>query len=279
MRSHMQGAVMMGIHVAVLGATACLPPPPGVACGDKWCPDRALCVPVGQDVGVQQLACVAHDICGNGIIEGDEECDCGDDGIIAPGASCAGRGNSDTSGLCRKDCKLHCGDGVLDADEVCDPKLEFRQSCADLRYDFGQPECSLSCREFTTSTCGLWNWQPMVSGVSPTISLQSVWGSGINNTFLVGHDGTILYYNGIKWQSMNSKTSDDLMGVWGSGPDDVFVVGLAGTILHYDGNTWQTLDFRVPSTSGSVWGAVVMMSLLPEIMIQCGIMTEPAGKR
>ncbi len=58
MITQIERAVMIGFYVAVtMGGGACLSQP-GVACGDKWCPERTLCAPLGSDVDHQQLMCV-----------------------------------------------------------------------------------------------------------------------------------------------------------------------------------------------------------------------------
>lgn len=82
-------------------------------CGDKLCQtniENAVACP--QD-------CLA--MCGNGIVEGDEQCDKGIDGMPA------------SSSICDKDCTLaECGDGVLNesAGEVCDDgNLDDADAC------------------------------------------------------------------------------------------------------------------------------------------------------
>jgi hypothetical protein len=59
---------------------------------------------------------------------------------------------------------------------------------------------------------------------------------------------------------MPSPTTADLRAVWGSGPEDVFAVGLDGTILHYDGSAWSAMDTPFSSSQSppslyAVWGS------------------------
>ena len=56
-----------------------------------------------------------------------------------------------------------------------------------------------------------------------------MWGSGPDDVFVVGYDGTVLRYNGSEWQDMSNDEWFALYDVWGSGPDDVFAVGWDGT--------------------------------------------------
>ena len=46
-----------------------------------------------------------------------------------------------------------------------------------------------------------------------------------------------------------------LLAVHGTGPDNVFVVGTQGTVLHFDGATWtrESLDFNLPRPLRGVW--------------------------
>ena len=54
-----------------------------------------------------------------------------------------------------------------------------------------------------------------------------MWGSGPNDVFAVGANGTILHStnDGASWHAQTSGTTQTLYGVWGSGPNDVFAVG------------------------------------------------------
>jgi cysteine-rich repeat protein len=90
--------------------------------------------------------------CGNGVVEGDEECDaasensdtkpstcrtncknpsCGDFVVDAEEQCDRGNGNSNLlADSCRLDCRYpHCGDGVLDSNEQCDGGISCLSTC------------------------------------------------------------------------------------------------------------------------------------------------------
>src|SRR5512136_387349 len=82
-----------------------------------------------------------------------------------------------------------------------------------------------------------WGWQnPLPQGNA----LRGVWGSSSSDVFAVGHDGTIIRYDGTAWNTVGSMTTHVLFSVWGTSSSDVFAVGNAGTVLHYDGTTWKS---------------------------------------
>jgi len=110
------------------------------------------------------MHCISHEIpmeagggwvapdeyCGDGIINGDEECDGADFG----GQDCADLGNGPGDYLvCLPDCtiddsecpSISCGDGVIDENEDCDPCAETQPDCADWDLGAGQIGCNLDC--------------------------------------------------------------------------------------------------------------------------------------
>lgn len=89
--------------------------------------------------------CVAMPVCGNGIVEGAEECDDGPQ-------------NSDTAPeACRTSCKrAYCGDGVIDIFEDCEKGNKFLEglaSCIDLGYSGGTLRCDPEYCEFDDERC------------------------------------------------------------------------------------------------------------------------------
>ncbi|MFN0246831.1 MAG: hypothetical protein ACKV2T_07970 [Kofleriaceae bacterium] len=65
----------------------------------------------------------------------------------------------------------------------------------------------------------------------------------------VGKAGTLIYQVGNTWQPRTSGTSEWLRGVWGSGTDDIFVVGHQGTVLHSttSASLWGPVTTTFPS--------------------------------
>lgn len=105
------------------------------------------------------------------------------------------------------------------------------------------------------------------------ISLNAVWGSDSSNVWAVGGNGTILYWDGNRWNDISKsvlcKTTSNLFGVWGpkqtkfstqkSNGCRIWVVGDNGTVICGDGNSWDgckktvILSNRIPVLR-KVWG-------------------------
>lgn len=97
-----------------------------------------------------------------------------------------------------------------------------------------------------------WRWQVRSP---PGRELRAIWGSGPADVFAVGQAGTVLHYDGERWESQPSGADQDLSDVWGSGPTDVIAVGYGGTILRYDGQGWQREPSATPMPLFTIWGS------------------------
>jgi hypothetical protein len=96
-------------------------------------------------------------------------------------------------------------------------------------------------------------WIAVSSGT--TNDLNAIWGSGPNDVWAVGMNGTILHWNGTAWASVPSGTVNQLYGAWGSGPSDVWAVGSGGTILHWNGAAWASVPSGETDNIYTVWGS------------------------
>jgi hypothetical protein len=50
-------------------------------------------------------------------------------------------------------------------------------------------------------------------------------------------------------------TVPPLSAIWGSGPNDIFIVGADGTVRHFDGASWTAHDLGPDQSLATVWGA------------------------
>lgn len=77
-----------------------------------------------------------------------------------------------------------------------------------------------------------------------TKTLRNVWGSGPEDYWAVGDNGTIAHYDGTEWRPSATRVDDRLYGVYGSGPGDVYAVGGTGRglILRWNGSSWIQFD-------------------------------------
>jgi photosystem II stability/assembly factor-like uncharacterized protein len=73
----------------------------------------------------------------------------------------------------------------------------------------------------------------------------------------VGSGGTILHNVGQGWTPQTSGTTQDLDAIWGSGANDVYVGGQNGTLLHSvdHGQTWTPQDAGTPQAFFTIWGS------------------------
>lgn len=104
--------------------------------------------------------------------------------------------------------------------------------------------------------------------------LSAVWGSSTSDVFFVGAKGTILHYNGVSWDSMDTGVFNELNDVWGTSSKDVFAVGDRGIILHYDGNDWSLMpsgtDEHLTYVGGSSPEDVIAVTYKSSILVYDG---------
>ena len=94
-------------------------------------------------------------MCGDGELNGTEECD----GNDLDGLTCLDYGFENGSLLCTDECDLFtdacstCGDGLLSATEACDGDNFGGQSCQGLGYAGGTLSCAPDCSQVLESGC------------------------------------------------------------------------------------------------------------------------------
>ena len=105
--------------------------------------------------GYNTAGCDIQQVCGNGTIEGLEQCD----GDTLGTASCETAGFHTGTVSCNADCTLntsgcyqYCGDGIRNGLEDCDGNAMGAESCASLGYYFGTLTCDATCN-YSTESC------------------------------------------------------------------------------------------------------------------------------
>ena len=95
-----------------------------------------------------------------------------------------------------------------------------------------------------------WHWDsPLPQGNN----LNGVWGAASLKYFAVGKFGTIIYYNGSTWITMETPVRKELYSVWGSYINDVYAVGDT-VLLHYNGSVWSQMTYPGMEKLFGVWG-------------------------
>ena len=143
----------------------------GLVCRSNICQEEEPCTPQATlpctcadlSTGARQCdafgvwgACVCSE-CGNGIIEGDEQCD----SLALGGLTCATASSHPYGVLgCTAACQLDtsgchgCGNGTIDSGEVCDGNNVSTETCASQSSElFGDLACNDDCSGYDTSDC------------------------------------------------------------------------------------------------------------------------------
>jgi len=94
-------------------------------------------------------------------------------------------------------------------------------------------------------------------------SINGMWGSSINNIYVVGNSGKIARStNGTisnSWKSIASPTKKNLNGIYGASDSYIYAAGDDGTIAYYGGAMynykWKLVPKITSQTLNSVWGS------------------------
>ena len=80
-------------------------------------------------------------------------------------------------------------------------------------------------------------------------------------TMINGHS-MVYHNNGLQWVDTQLPVNADLWGLWGSSENDVYCVGDSGTIVNFDGNKWNNLsvddNIRLRGIHGQLGTAYVL---------------------
>ncbi len=99
--------------------------------------------------------------------------------------------------------------------------------------------------------------------VSSIPSINGIWGSSINNIYVVGNNGKIARSTqGTKsnsWKMVTSPTTKKLNGIFGASDSYIYAAGDNGTIVYYGGAMynykWKLVPNITNQTLNSVWGS------------------------
>jgi hypothetical protein len=96
-----------------------------------------------------------------------------------------------------------------------------------------------------------WEWQyPLPQGND----LNDVWFDLSGVGYTVGDAGTILRYDGARWELMPSPVAEDINAVWGYPGGIVTAVGGGGALLSFDGDRWVRENQHTIIHYTDVWG-------------------------
>lgn len=100
-----------------------------------------------------------------------------------------------------------------------------------------------------------------VSGVPGGMGTNAVGGSGPNDVWAVGWDGTggfggnIAHFDGANWSAVASpNTSSNLNAVWAVNPTTAVIVGNGGVAYRWDGLAWQSDASGTGNNLYAAWG-------------------------
>ncbi|NVB41943.1 hypothetical protein G6O69_29205 [Pseudenhygromyxa sp. WMMC2535] len=193
--------------------------------------------------------------CGNGEIEGDEQCD-GDVGEL----TCVDAGYGSGELGCNEDCTFNvelcdpCGNGVIDEGELCDGEALGDATCESEGFESGDLACNETCDAFVTDACvegdGWWGYDFESGDMSAewVLSGNADWYASTTSP----NNGT---YTGENGDIGNSQTSTMAVTLDFTQDGDVTFWYRVSTEVNYD-----YLRFYIDGTLQNEWSGVVAWS-------------------
>ena len=83
--------------------------------------------------------------------------------------------------------------------------------------------------------------------------LFSMWGASATDVWAAGYNGTLVHYDGTKWEVRSSGITDQIVSIHGTASNDIFALS-GNVLLHYDGTKWTTETDQL--SQESTWGVV-----------------------
>jgi photosystem II stability/assembly factor-like uncharacterized protein len=94
-------------------------------------------------------------------------------------------------------------------------------------------------------------WSEQLVGTPPR-DLQGVCFLNDQNGYIVGNNGTLLYFNGLVWQTLASGTTENINGIYLASNQSGYLAGNAGTIIKYQGEGFNSPYLHNYSTPGGI---------------------------
>lgn len=208
------------------------------------------------------LAGTCVDSCGDGIINGSDQCE--ENELLS--TSCASFGFYEGEVVCSEcafdssGCSGGCMDGQFDDEyELCDP-VNFDPSsgstCVSQGLDAGRQGCANDCQNFSNDPCMRFGWtvEDPVSETGKVDSIADLWGTREDVFALIAPGGVRSAAQG--WVPVGGDAGDAIRGrsLFASSSDDIWVIaGEGDRFHHWDGARWSLVPSPVGGL-GELWG-------------------------
>ena len=74
------------------------------------------------------------------------------------------------------------------------------------------------------------------------VNLNAIWIAGVADVYVAGDSGTLLHYNGRRWDRVTDFPSTaNLISISGTDSTDIYVLTSTNTVFHFDGTAWSEI--------------------------------------